>query len=116
MAWNTCRLMNVSLTTLLEKKDIPYLRWLNDWKSRHVCLFRIREPKPPMAILRVADNPTRRGPRFVVARRDFGDDPLQREVFSDVARDCIRTLIAIYVYACDYCVREEEAVTRRTDV
>lgn len=29
-------------------------------------------------------------PRVVVAR-DFGDDPLQRGVFSDVARGCIRT-------------------------
>lgn len=48
----------------------------------------------------------RRGPRFVAARRDFGDDPLQREVFSDVARGCIRTLTArsTYMRMHDLCV------------
>ena len=79
----SCHLINVLLS--LEKKDI--LRpWLSDWETKHIYLFRIREPKSLTAILRIADNPTRRGPRFVVVGQDFGDDPFQREVFSDVAR------------------------------
>lgn len=96
------------------EKNISRLWWLNDWKSRHVYLSRPRESKPPTAILRVADNPVRRGPRFVAARRDFGDDPLQREVFSDVARGCIRTFttrsVCVRVYTCVYRVCEEKTV------
>jgi len=76
----------------------------NDRKSRHVYLFRI------VRIEITYGNFTNRGqpymPRFAAARWDFGDDPFQREVFSDVARDCIRahTRRAIYVHA-RACVR-----------
>lgn len=114
MTWKTCHLMNVLLP--LEKKDILHLRWLDDWKSSHVYVFRIRKPKPPTAILRVADNPIRRGPRFVAARRDFGDDPLQREVFSDVPRGCICTLTArsMCMRVIVSIVYEEEAVYEKS--
>lgn len=68
---------------------------------------------PPTAILWVADNPTR-GPRFVAAQWDFEDDPLQREVFSDVARACIRTPVVydvcVYVCTCITYVREEDCL------
>jgi len=84
IVWIFCRLMNVykkKYSTFLVVKRLEV----------EVYLFRIWEPKPPTAILRIANNLTCHGPRFVAAR-DFADDPLQREVFSDVARGCIRTL------------------------